>query len=193
MADEESKRPLNIVVLGASFAGLSVAHGFLDETINRLGKTSVKTVYRLVIISPSSHLYWNIAAPRTLVAPGLIKESDAFIPIEPGFRRHKGKNFVFIQALATSWDREARTVQIEVIGPQAQKRAGQMDGSRKSGVQDKYSIPYHALIIATGTSAHSPLLSLHGPHAKTMKALRVNHQHLKEASSIVIAGGGPSG
>lgn len=84
-------------------------------------------------------------------------------------------------------------MQIQVIGPRAQKKASQIDGAPKAGVREKYTIPYHALIVATGTSAHSALLSLHGVHTKTMGALRDNRVKVKEASSVVVAGGGPSG
>ena len=190
---EKTRVPLNVVVLGASFSGLSVVHHFLDHTVATLGKTSIAPEYRLVIISPSTHIYWNIAAPRALVGPGLLRDSDMFVPIEPGLRRHKGANVVFIQGLASGWDTGARTIQIQAIGPRAQKRASRLDGTATDGVQEKFTIRYHALIIATGSSTHSDLLSLHGPHTKTMNALKANHERLKEASSIVIAGGGPSG
>ena len=50
--------PLNIVILGASYAGLSCAHHFLDHTTSRLRITSAAPNYRLVIINPSTHLYW---------------------------------------------------------------------------------------------------------------------------------------
>ena len=50
--------PLNIVILGASFGGLSCAHHFLDYTIEQLRKTTTAPNYRLVIVSPSTHIYW---------------------------------------------------------------------------------------------------------------------------------------
>jgi NADH dehydrogenase FAD-containing subunit len=54
-------------------------------------------------------------------------------------------------------------------------------------------VPYHALIIATGSSAHSNLLSLHGPHTDTIAALTAIHSKLAAAKSIVVCGGGTSG
>ncbi|KAJ9629552.1 hypothetical protein H2203_001926 [Taxawa tesnikishii (nom. ined.)] len=200
-----SEELLNIVVLGASFAGLSVAHHFLDYTISRLNTTPAAPRYRLVLISPSTHIYWNIGAPRVLVAPGLIKESDAFIPIEPGFKRHKKEKYTIIQGFATGIDTSARTVTIETIGAKAQKRISQVLNKRYSaapqtpstpradGSTSTETIPYHALVIATGTSAHSDLLSLHGPHTKTIEALNSFHSRVPAASSIVVCGGGPSG
>lgn len=57
--------PLNIVILGASFGGLSCAHHFLDYTIEHLRKTSTSAPnYRLVIVSPSTHIYCKPRARR---------------------------------------------------------------------------------------------------------------------------------
>jgi hypothetical protein len=117
-------QPLNIVVLGASFAGLSVAHAFLDTTLAQLRTTSTAPNYRLILVSPSTHIYWNIGTPRALVALGLglIKQDDLFIPIEPGFQRHKGLPYTIIQGRATTWDNNARTVEVELLSSAAEKR-----------------------------------------------------------------------
>ncbi|RMY70274.1 hypothetical protein D0863_05901 [Hortaea werneckii] len=155
--------PLNIVILGASFGGLSCAHHFLDYTITKLRTTSTAPNYRLIIISPSTHIYWNIGAPRALVGPGLIKHEDAFIPIEPGFHRHRGHQFTIIQGECKTMDKDSRTVTIELIGSTAQRRA------------------------------HSDLLSLHGPHLNTIGALNTFHSKVEGAKSIVVCGGGCSG
>lgn len=204
------KEPLNIVILGASFAGLSVAHHFLDNTLSRLGTTSAAQPYRLILISPSTHIYWNIGAPRKLVANSLIHDSEAFVAIEPGFRRHKDADVVFIQGNCLAWSPEKREVTIECIGARAQKRCSQVLSKRESGKADAASpktpaisitaslsppqtITYHALILATGTSAHSNLLSLHGPHTHTQSALKAFHKQLPSSTSIVVCGGGPSG
>jgi NADH dehydrogenase FAD-containing subunit len=195
-------QPLNIVVLGASFAGLSIAHALLDTTLSQLRTTSTAPNYRLILVSPSTHLYWNIGAPRALVASGLIKQDDLFIPIEPGFQRHKGLIYAIIQGRAVTWDNSARTIEVELLSSAAEKRYSQL--SATSGTQKRKSnpmsdaprtqtIPYHALILATGSSAHSDLLSLHGPHTDTVAALTAMHSKLAAAKSIIVCGGGPSG
>ncbi|KAK4986790.1 hypothetical protein LTR50_005085 [Elasticomyces elasticus] len=191
----QPEEPLNIVVLGASFAGLSVAHHFLDHTIKRLSTTPTSPTYRLILVSPSTHIYWNIGAPRVLAAPNLIPHTDAFIPIEPGFRRHKGADFTFIQGFATGIDVSASAVTLVLIGATASKRASQLATRRsRSNVEDTIqTILYHALILATGSQAHSPLLSLHGPHERTIAALESFHKRLTAAKSMVVCGGGPSG
>lgn len=197
---------LNIVVLGASFAGLSVAHAFLDTTLAQLRTTSTAPSYRLILVSPSTHIYWNIGAPRALVALGLIKQDDLFIPIEPGFQRHKGRPYTIIQGRAVTWDNNARTIEVELLSSAAEKRYSQL--STTSGAQKRRSdnpltpisdtprtqtIPHHALVVATGSSAHSNLLSLHGPHTDTIAALTSIHSRLAAAKSIIVCGGGTSG
>ena len=196
-------QPLNIVVLGASFAGLSVGHAFLDTTLAQLRTTSTAPNYRLILVSPSTHIYWNIGAPRALVALGLIKQDDLFIPIEPGFQRHKGLPYTIIQGRAVTWDNSARTIEIELLSSAAKKRYSQLSttsGAQKRASNDPLSdaprtqtIPYHALILATGSSAHSNLLSLHGPHTDTVAALTSIHSKLAAAKSIIVCGGGTSG
>ncbi|KAM0723672.1 hypothetical protein Q7P37_000660 [Cladosporium fusiforme] len=193
-------QPLNIVILGASFAGLSIAHAFLDDTLHHLRTTSTAPNYRLILISPSTHIYWNIGAPRALVALGLIKQDDLFIPIEPGFQRHKGRPYTIIQGRALTWDNNARTIEIELLSAAARKRSSHISMTDKRKSDDPLShspvtqtIPYHALILATGSSAHSSLLSLHGPHTDTVAALNATHSKLASAKSILVCGGGTSG
>lgn len=198
------EEPLNIVILGASFAGISCAHHFLDHTIEQLGVINTGLNYRLVIVSPSTHLYWNIAAPRALVKGGLIKHEQTFIAIEPGFQRHRGLPFTFVQGRCEHLDVDNRTLNIECSNVESQKRASMLLPKRlskdpldlrspASQLPRVSDIPYHALIICTGTSADSDLLSLHGPHTDTVNALNHFHTQAAQAKSIVICGGGCSG
>lgn len=194
------KEPLNILILGASFAGLSCAHHFLDYTYSQLNTSTAVPPYRLVIVSPSTHIYWNIAAPRAIVGSDLIKEEQLFKEIEEGFHRHRGSGTVFVQGEAVGLDLSARLVKVNVHGRESMKRASIVAGSgkrRSQNLEDYGSriqlIPYHTLIMATGSSAHSELLSLHGTHLNTIGALTAFHARTAAAKSIVICGGGPSG
>lgn len=197
---------LNIVVLGGSFAGLSVSHRFLDQTIKQLHTFEGAPNYRVVIVSPSTHLYWNIAAPRAIVSSGLIPHVNTFLPTQPAFDRHPADKYVFIQGRATGIDFNTRNVTVAVVTPPVSKRSSVTSNQRPASFPSKREsllsnashssteiIPYHALIIATGSSHNSPLLSLHGPHEHTIEALDAFHKRIKDASSILVAGGGPSG
>ena len=66
-------------------------------------------------------------------------------------------------------------------------------GPFENPADETFSIDYHALIIATGSTAHSPLLSLRGPHTNTLHSLEEFHKKLPTADTVVVAGGGPSG
>ena len=213
--------PLNIVILGASFAGCAAAHHFLSRVLPTLGATADAPKYRVVLISPSTHIYWNIGAPRILVSEDLIPYEDAFVAIEPGFERYGKDKFAFIQAAAKSLDTETQLITLAFTGKTgketatASRRATMIAGKRSSqGPQSPKSqhyhqrsassgssgsagfspiIPYHALILATGSSTYSPLLTLQGPHEKTRAALDAVHRRIPSATNIVVAGGGPTG
>ncbi|KAF2816623.1 FAD/NAD(P)-binding domain-containing protein [Mytilinidion resinicola] len=216
-----TREPLNVVILGGSFAGISVAHQFLDNIISSLSTFEEAPTYRVVLVSPSTHLYWNICAPRAIVSDELIPVESAFVEIEPGFSRYSFNVFTFMQGLATRVDTSAHTVTVELASNdnnKASKRSSALSGatdrtdsttrsrsalptspttptdyrptgaSRTSIIQ---TIPYHALILATGTSANSPLYSLHGSHENTIAEIRQFHAQVQNAQSILIVGGGP--
>ncbi|KAF7191898.1 Oxidoreductase phnG [Pseudocercospora fuligena] len=176
--------PLNIIILGASFtkdAGLT---------------------YRLILVGPSTHIYWNIGAPRAIVKSGLVKSEDQFLPIEPGFHKDRAKNFTIIQGKCVSMDATSRTVSIECTDYEAQRRLHLVaakhstykpQGGKMADLPKVQTLPYHALIMCTGTSARSELLSLHGQYLETEAALNKIHQQISHAKSIVICGGGCSG
>ncbi|KAK3068076.1 hypothetical protein LTR53_014623 [Teratosphaeriaceae sp. CCFEE 6253] len=191
--------PLNILILGASYAGLACAHHFLDTTLACLRRMPSAPTYRLIIVSPSTHLYWNIAAPRALVASGLLAQEEVFVPVEPGFHRHRGERFTILQGTCVAFDPEARTVRVELLGAQATRRCSQVTKrlSRPAGVDGEeakvQTLAYHALILATGSAAHSELLSLHGPHLNTLGALHAFRARVAGAKSVVVCGGGCSG
>ncbi|KAL9084817.1 MAG: hypothetical protein Q9165_007885 [Trypethelium subeluteriae] len=216
----ESTETLNVVVLGASFAGCAVAHHFLERVLPTLGTTANAPKYRLVLVSPSTHIYWNIGAPRVLVSQELISYEDAFLPIEPGFERYGREKFTFIQAAATSLDTEKQLITLTFTGKAAEENAaasrratliaGQRDSqgpqsptspqhyhksraaSSAGEARGNQTIPYHALVLATGSHTFSPLFTLQGPHEKTQAALDTVHRRVPTAAKIVIAGGGPT-
>ena len=101
----------------------------------------------------------------------------------------KGR-FRFIQGVATSTDFAQRSVTVNVTGLGNARYSRADNGSKDDGFE---TLPYHALVLATGTSAHSPLLSLHGRHEDTVAALDQFHTGLTTASSVIVVGGGASG
>lgn len=163
-----ASRPMkNIVILGGSFAGLSSAHRILKQSA-RTGPV------KITLVSPNTHFYWNVAAPRTIV-PGQIRDDQVFLPIAPGFKQYKDTQYEIITGHAESLDFEAKTVSV-------------VDESGER------TLEYDYLILATGsrTAAENPFKGLETTE-KTKHALHEYQEQIKKAKTIVIAGAGPTG
>jgi apoptosis-inducing factor 2 len=172
MADETR----NIVVLGASFAGLSAAHYMCRHTLPKL--QNVKGVkYVLHLVDQSTHFWWHNSAPRAIVSVQEMQHKDTFVPIMDGFKQYSNlkDSFVFHQGTVNSLDTASRKVSI----------------NKTEGGEE--SLEYYALIIATGVKSPTPLTTFHGDHTVSQKALEEMNQKLKTAKEIVVAGGGPIG
>lgn len=152
----------NIVILGASYAGISTAH--------RLLKQAPKTApLKITLISPNTHIYWNMAAPRAAI--GLYADEKVFQPIAPGFKQY-GDKFEFIVSTAETLDTQAKTV----------------------GLAGGKMLQYDFLILATGsrTKEVTPFKGL-GSTENTKEALHTLQEKMKQSKTIVIAGSGPTG
>ncbi|KAI9164155.1 putative amid-like mitochondrial oxidoreductase protein [Paramyrothecium foliicola] len=158
----------NIVVLGGGFAGLSLAHKLLKEIIPKVKDA------KLILVSLSTHLYWNMAAVRA-VLPDEIPEDKLFRPIKDGFANYPSSQFELVFGEAKTVDIDQSTVLVRVDG-------------------DDRIIPYEQLILATGSSVSSGLPLKHiGSTEETKAALRQLQSNIKAAKSIVVAGGGVTG
>ena len=214
--------PLPIVVLGASFSGISVVHHLIRNALPEI-TANKKFSYKIIIISPSTHIYWNISAPRAIVSDKLIAHEDSFQPISNAFKSWDPELFQYIEGTAVDLDTKARKITIapipENIGKRDRSSVAQRIGAAvtttaktvagfgdledepaptlwgpfENRINETFSVSYHALIIATGSTAHSPLLSLRGPHTNTLHSLEDFHRRLPTADTVVVAGGGPSG
>lgn len=166
MADQK-----NIVVLGASFSGLSAAHSLLKHSLPALPNNGAG--YHVTLVNPSANWFTRPAAPRAVVSDSLLPDSKTFLPIAKGFEGYKDK-FSFVLGSATSMDASARTVVV----------------STKEGEK---VLSYYALIIATGTRTYSPILGLTTNEEDLHTALGAFRKQLPSATSIVIGGAGPAG
>lgn len=164
--------PPTVLILGASFVGIAVAHRLL-----RL----LPAEYRVVLVGPSDHLYWNVAVPRALVKDnqflGTANSAALFQPILPGFAAHTAKpdRFEFVLGTATALDPAASTATITTAaGPR--------------------TIGYAHVVIATGARAHDdwPFKAL-ASRADTEAALASANARVAAAQRIVVSGAGPTG
>ena len=99
-----------------------------------------------------------------------------FKPIMDGFKQYPQlkDSIIFHQGSATALDAEARTVTYTPFGS---------EGSE--------TLPYYALVIATGVRSPTPCTTLHGDHNISIKALDDMNTRLASANEIIIGGGGP--
>ena len=159
-----------VVILGAGWAGLPLAHKLLKYTLPK-----AKDGLKVVLVSPNSHFYWNVAAVRGVI-PGAIPDDQLFLPIEPAFAQYSADNFEFVLGKAHYLDLEKDTIKV----------------AKNDGTQ--CSLSYNQLVIATGSHIRSNLpFKPVGTHEETLTALHSLQKQIGIARSIVVAGGGPTG
>lgn len=166
----------NILVIGGNFGGIGAAHYLLKHTIPTLESNEKSTKYKVILVTPSTHFFWKIGAPRTLVSADLVPISKVFAPIHDAFKDYPSDRFELVLGSATGLDEGRKHVTIKSLAPSSATL-----------------LSYSTLIIATGTTSASPLWTLHGSHEESIAAFKTLHQSLPEASTIFIVGGGPVG
>jgi NADH dehydrogenase FAD-containing subunit len=164
----------NIVILGASIAGLSAAHYFLRHIHPQLPQVE-GVLYRVVLVDPSSKFYWRPGTPRATASDRLGPDASIFLDYQQAFRAY-GEKITLVHGAATFWDSEKRVIDVK-----------KSDGS-------KTVLSYHSLILATGSRSPSPLHSLQGSdYMEVQAALHTVRKELPTAKRIIVAGGGPTG
>lgn len=154
-----------VVVIGASFGGLPVAHALLKDVLPTCGKD-----YKLVLINPSEEFFFKVSAPRAVTRPDMLPLDKALLNFLPTFQQY-GDKFQFIKGKATAIEPAARTV------------------STNTGD----SIHYDQLVIASGTIFDNDLWSTARGSEALVAEIKNLQSKLPNASSILIAGGGPTG
>ena len=96
-----------IVVLGANFTGLPVAHYLLKHTAAK-----VKGGIKVVVVSPNTDMYWFVAAPRGML-PGKLPDEKLFYPIAPTFKKYPSDTYELIVGKAQNIDPTTNTVTVQ--------------------------------------------------------------------------------
>ncbi|CVL01632.1 uncharacterized protein FMAN_07861 [Fusarium mangiferae] len=158
-----------VVILGAGWAGLPLAHKLLKHTLPKVPGLKV------ILVSPNSHFFWNVAATRGII-PDAIPDEQLFLPIKPGFDQYPSENFEFLLGKADGLDAASRTVHVV------------------SNEDTRREITFDELVIATGSRLASDLpLKPVGTHQETISAWKQLQTQVGGSKSIVIAGGGATG
>jgi apoptosis-inducing factor 2 len=156
-----------IVILGASFAGLKIAHALLKTTA-----PAVKGL-KVILVSPTTHAYFNLAAPRAII-PGQIPDEKILAPIEPAFSKYPSSSFEFVIGAAQSVDPASKKVEIKT----------------ESGLR---TVAYDTLVVTTGSNTGSMPWKASGSYNQFLEVLHDTQEKVKKAKSIVVGGAGVTG
>ncbi|KAJ3492513.1 hypothetical protein NLG97_g5344 [Lecanicillium saksenae] len=160
--------PETIVILGAGWTGLPLAHKLLKYTLP-------KKPIKVVLVTPNTHFFWNVAATRGVI-PGEFSEDQMFLPIAPGFAKYPSDAFEFVLGKAE-----------DIISNDSSVSVVLNDGGRRT-------VKYDQLVIATGSQvANNMPLKPVGTHEETLAAWRELQKRIGDAKDIVVAGSGATG
>ena len=160
-------KPQTLVILGAGVGGVTLAHHVLRFTVPKVPGL------RVVLVSPNTDFYWNLASPRALVADDFAEK--LFQPLAPAFEKY-GDKVELVYGAAESLQPDQNAVVVALNG----------GGSR--------TISYDAIVIATGSNAREgmPWKSV-GSTEATKKMLHELRLGIDAARTIVVAGNGTTG
>ena len=163
----------NIVIVGGSYAGLSVAHNILKHTLPILPDADS---YKVTVISSSAQAMCRPGTPRALISDHFFDRSEFFVDIAEQFNSYPTESFSFIQGNATALDLHKRALTYRLPSKQEEQ------------------LTYYALVIATGSSTPSPLFSFNDSDSLALRShWTAFRAALPSAKSIVISGGGATG
>ena len=154
-----------IVVIGASFAGLTVTSNLLKTILPPL--TTGDKKFKVTLVNPAEDFYWKIGAPRTIVNPTALPAEKTIIPIAPVFKDYSAEQFEFIRAYASSIDANSKSLKLSTGN----------------------SVPYETLVICSGTSFSTDIWSTSKGSDALKAALQEMHTKIPAAESILVAGG----
>lgn len=166
--------PTNVVVVGASVAGLHISHSLLE----------VPNV-KVVLVNPATTYYWNIAAPRIVAKPKAFKTDQYLLPIQDAFKKYPSESFEFVAGNVTAIDVDSKTVSV----------------TPTHGSADGKSLSYDYLVLASGSTTPSTAGDITGTSIPFKQSNRDDMEQLIEmaqqtiagAKEIVIGGAGPIG
>jgi len=160
-----------IVILGASYGGLSTAHYLLKHVIPKLPEKE----YLVTVISSSNQVLCRPACPRAMISDDMLPQNNSlFVDVAGCLKQYGSDSVRFINGTAEQLDHVNRTVTI---------RTG----------ENIDKIEFHALVIATGASTTSYLFGLNKDSDTLRASWAAFREALPIAKTIVIAGGGPTG
>ncbi|KOS39487.1 hypothetical protein ACN38_g9687 [Penicillium nordicum] len=159
---------VHVVIVGASFAGIPIAHSLLKD---------IPTV-KVTLINPSPTFYFAIAAPRLLAKRNAFKPEQYLLLIEREFSRYRPKSFEFVQGRASAIDVSAKTITLDTT----------------RNIHFDYLVIASGSTTASTSQTHAIPIPFKQSNSDDMNTVIQNAQDsISRAESIVIAGAGPIG
>lgn len=110
------------------------------------------------------------------VVPGLIKDDELFLPLEPGFKSYPLGSFEFVLGAATKLDKDTKTVAV-TTAPHTSR-----------------AVAYDYLVVATGARAEAGVpWKASGSYEECLATLHETAEAVGSAKSVVVAGAGATG
>ncbi|KAK7211751.1 hypothetical protein V2G26_018929 [Clonostachys chloroleuca] len=157
-----------VVILGAGYSGIGIAHKLLKYTLPKV------TNLKVILVSLSTHHFWNLGSVRRVI-PGEVRDDQIFREIAPGFEQYPKGAFEFIVGVATGFEPASNKAQVNVG-----------DETRE--------IEYSHLVVATGASYPTKLpFTTIGPHEEMLDSWRELQAKVDQAEFIIVSGAGPTG
>src|SRR5947207_9805968 len=102
--------PKTVLILGASYAGLSAAHYTLKHILPSLPNND--STYTVTLVSPNSTFFHRPVSPRALVSDSLLPTAKCFLDFQTSLATYGPNKFRFVQGLAKSLDYVPRSVTV---------------------------------------------------------------------------------
>jgi NADH dehydrogenase FAD-containing subunit len=164
----------NIVVVGGSAAGLMTTHNIMKNILPAL-KAKADAKYHVYLINASSKWFYRVASPRVATSTKRMSTEQVMFDIDDGFKQYSADDFTFIEAAATGLNISTRTLSY-----------------KSNKALDNETLPYHALVIATGSKTYYPAFSQSSGSPEVLDAIKTTNEKVESAKDIVIVGGGPT-
>ncbi|KAJ0422221.1 hypothetical protein BJY00DRAFT_280437 [Aspergillus carlsbadensis] len=157
----------NVIVVGGSYVGKATA-----QELARI----IPSTHRVLLVEPHSHFHHLFAFPRFAILPG-----------------HEHKAFIPYTNLFTSLSAETKTDNAVIQARVLSVHAHHITLDRPWPETSTPQIPFEYLVLATGTRLTAPAGMRDNEKMASVTYLQNHQNEIKNAKSILIAGGGAVG
>lgn len=165
----------NIIVLGASSAGLQATHYIMKHIMPALKQSKQEAKYHVYLINPSSKWWYRVASPRVAASTSRMSTEKILFDINAGLKQYSKDDITFVEGTAIGLSEQNRTVTY-----------------RRNQASGEETLPYHALIVATGSRTYHQAFSMSADAQTTLDSIKYTNEKVRTAKDIVIVGGGPT-